>query len=59
MTGEELRFHSPLPADLEALLAELRRSNEPGTFNEVQTDAIIADTVRGAATPRQEGFIGL
>ena len=38
VTGEELRFDSAPPPDLEALLAGLRRNDAPGTFNEVQTE---------------------
>jgi 23S rRNA pseudouridine1911/1915/1917 synthase len=38
VTGEELRFHSALPPDLEALVAELRRIGGSGTFNRIQND---------------------
>jgi 23S rRNA pseudouridine1911/1915/1917 synthase len=33
-TGEEMRFESPLPADMAELVAGLRRSNETETLNE-------------------------
>ena len=35
VSGAAMRFESPLPDDLAALVAALRRSNEAGAFNEV------------------------
>jgi 23S rRNA pseudouridine1911/1915/1917 synthase len=34
VTGAAMRFEAPLPADIEALLADLRRSSAIATFNE-------------------------
>jgi 23S rRNA pseudouridine1911/1915/1917 synthase len=38
VTGAALRFDSPLPADFQALLEALRRRNESGTYNELESD---------------------
>ena len=34
VTGESMRFEAPLPADMEGLLAGLRREASDGAFNE-------------------------